>query len=91
MTLDYAHIDPDQVVPKNLLTEALKFYDANLDKIKNLDVIGVIDFKQHNSKKRFYIIDMQSGRVEQYLTAHGKNSDPDLTDTLLNSRTLQTH
>ena len=39
--------------------------------------MGIIDFKQHNSKERFYIIDMESGRVESYLTAHGKNSDPD--------------
>ena len=39
--------------------------------------MGVIDYKQHNSKKRFYVIDMESGRVEAYLAAHGKNSDPD--------------
>ena len=39
--------------------------------------MGVIDFKQHSSKERFYIIDMESGRVETYLTSHGKNSDPD--------------
>lgn len=74
---DYSYLDPDKIVPEKLLLEAVKFYDANLDKIENQRVMGVIDYKQHNSKERFYIIDMESGRVETYLTAHGKNSDPD--------------
>lgn len=74
---NHAHLDPDNIVPKALLAKALKYFDANQSIIKNKDVIGVIDFSQHSSKKRFYIIDMQSGRVETHLTAHGKNSDPD--------------
>lgn len=74
---DYSYLDPDKIVPEKLLLEAVAYYDANLDKIENKRVMGVIDYKQHNSKERFYIIDMESGRVETYLTAHGKNSDPD--------------
>lgn len=77
VTGDYSHLDPDQLIPKNLLNEAIVYYDANLGKIKNQRQMVVIDFKRHNSKKRFFIIDMESGRVENYLTAHGKNSDPD--------------
>ena len=74
---DYDHLDPDKIIPVNLLSNAVAFYDANLDQINNKRVMGIIDYKQHNSKKRFYIIDMESGRVETYLSAHGKNSDPD--------------
>ncbi len=74
---NHAHLDPDNIVPKALLAKALKYYDEHQSIIKNKDVIGVIDFSQHNSKERFYIVDMQSGRVETYLVAHGKNSDPD--------------
>ena len=74
---DYSHLDPDQIIPSNLLNEAVAYYDANLDRIKNQRVMGIIDYKQHNSKERYYIVDMESGRVETYLTAHGKNSDPD--------------
>lgn len=74
---DYSYVDPDKIVPTNLLREAVAYYDANYEKITNQRVMGVIDYKQHNSKERFYIIDMESGRVETYLTAHGKNSDPD--------------
>jgi hypothetical protein len=47
-------------------------------KNKNLTNLSIY-FKQHNSKERFYLIDMESGRVEKYLTAHGKNSDPKFT------------
>jgi hypothetical protein len=74
---DYSYLDPDNIVPTELLKEAVAYYDANIEKIENQRVLGVIDYKQHNSKERFYIIDMESGRVESYLTAHGKNSDPD--------------
>lgn len=74
---DYAHLDPDKIVPEKLLNEAVAYYDANIQKIKNPRLMGVIDFKQHSSKERFYVIDMESGRVETYLTAHGRNSDPD--------------
>lgn len=73
---DYSYLDPDKIVPAKLLQEAVAYYDANLERIENQRVMGVIDYKQHNSKERFYIIDMESGRVEAYLTAHGKNSDP---------------
>lgn len=74
---DYSHLDPDGLVPKNLLSEALNFYQQNQAKIQNPKLMGIIDFNAHNSKERFFLIDMQSGFVETYLTAHGKNSDPD--------------
>lgn len=73
----YSYVDQEKIVPAALLLKTLAYYDANLSKIKNKNYIVVIDFKQHNSKKRFYLINMQSGDVEQYLTAHGRNSDPD--------------
>lgn len=73
----YSYIDPEHVVPTTLLTRALNYYDANQAQIANRRYVVVIDFSQHNSKKRFYLIDMDSGDVVGYLTAHGKNSDPD--------------
>ncbi len=74
---NYSYLDPDNMVPKNLLSKAVDYFVKNKAKIKNKNFIVVIDFKQHNSKERFYVIDMQSGHVEKYLTAHGKNSDPE--------------
>lgn len=73
----YSYVDQEKIVPAALLLKTLAYYDANQSKIKNKNYIVVIDFKQHNSKKRFYLINMQSGDVEPYLTAHGRNSDSD--------------
>ncbi len=73
----YSYVDQEKIVPPALLLKTLVYYDANQAKIKNKNYIVVIDFKQHNSKKRFYLINMQSGDVEPYLTAHGRNSDSD--------------
>lgn len=74
---NYSYLDPDGIVPSALLAKTLDYFDKNKARISNQNYIVVIDFKQHNSKERFYVIDMQSGQVEKYLTAHGKNSDPD--------------
>lgn len=75
--LDFSHLDPEQIIPKNILTQALDYYEKNLNAIPNQRFIGLIDFRAHNSKERFYVVDMESGKVETYLVAHGKKSDPD--------------
>lgn len=73
---DYSHLDPDHLIPEKILNEALSFYDTNQNKISNKRFLGIINYKEHNSKERFFIVDMESGRVDRYLVAHGKNSDP---------------
>jgi hypothetical protein len=74
---NYANIDKDHEVPKALLNKAINYYQNNKSLIKNKTTLGIIDFSQHNSKERFYLVDMFSGTVDKYLVAHGKNSDPD--------------
>lgn len=73
----YSHLDPENLVPQKLLDKAVAYFEQNKSKIKRKDLIGVIDFAQKSTKERFYIIDLESGHVETYLTAHGKGSDPD--------------
>jgi hypothetical protein len=70
-----SHIDPKKEVPSALLKQALAYYRANFSKIKNKDILAIIDFSQHNSSERFYLIDMVTGAVDRFLVAHGKNSD----------------
>ena len=74
----YDYVDPEKEVPQALLMKALEAYETylNANKMENDRYLSVIDFSKHNSKERFFIIDMQSGYVESYLTAHGKKSDP---------------
>jgi len=72
----YADIDPNGVVPADLLERALVYYDFNHDLLDNDRYLTVIDFAQHSSKKRLYIVDMHDGSLERHVVAHGSGSDP---------------
>jgi hypothetical protein len=72
----YAYVDPQGQVPQALLTKALSYYHSNLDKINNKNYLTIVDFSQHSSKTRFYVINMSTGAVWTIHVAHGKNSDP---------------
>jgi L,D-transpeptidase catalytic domain len=73
---NYSHVDPVKEVPVRLLNQALAYYHTNKHKIGNLRYLGVVDFSKHSSKKRFYVVDMDSGVVKSIHVAHGKGSDP---------------
>ena len=72
---EFGYIDPQRIVPTEPLKKALQYFKANQAKILNQKYITVIDMTQHSSKKRMYVINMQTGAVVPYLVAHGKNSD----------------
>lgn len=74
-SVDRSRLDPKGQIPKKLLSTALDYFDSNSAKINNKDLIAIIDFKAHNSKERFYLLSLQTGDVESFLVAHGKNSD----------------
>ncbi len=42
--------------------------------IRNRRYLTVIDFTKPSSKKRMYLVDLKTGKVEKYLVSHGKNS-----------------
>ena len=73
----YSNIDADREVPRDLLEDALVYYDLNWDLLENPDYLTLIDFSQHSSKRRLYVVDMQTGELERYVVAHGSGSDPD--------------
>jgi hypothetical protein len=77
--IDLNRLDPDKTIPPELLKKSYDYYVANLKKIKNKRYVGIINFKEHNSRERLFLVDMESGLVEKYLVAHGKNSDPKFT------------
>ncbi|OGS51389.1 MAG: hypothetical protein A3J79_08750 [Elusimicrobia bacterium RIFOXYB2_FULL_62_6] len=73
---EFAHVDPGHLIPAKPLAAALKYYKANLADIPNPGYLSVIDYTQNASNKRFYVIDMRTGKVERFLVAHGQGSDP---------------
>ena len=72
----YENLDPNNEVPKVLLENAIQYYDFNKSRIK-VKGFTIIDFSQSSGKRRFYIVDMNTGRVERHVVAHGSGSDPD--------------
>jgi hypothetical protein len=73
----YGYIDPQHVVPTEVLKSALAYYDKNSAAIKNKNYLAVINFAKNSKEKRFFIINMNSGAVLSLHVAHGKGSDPD--------------
>lgn len=53
---------------------ALKYYQANRSKLKNLRYITVIDYSKPSFSKRMVLVDLKTKKVEKFLVAHGKNS-----------------
>lgn len=70
------NVDPKGIVPRTALSRALTYYQKNIRHFDNRDYIGIIDYTQPESKKRFYIINLRNGQVSRYLVAHGQGSDP---------------
>jgi hypothetical protein len=64
-----------QGVPQVALMQALDFFDAHPDKIKNKNFITINDFTALSGEKRMFVLNMNTGEVEKMFVAHGKGSD----------------
>lgn len=67
-------VDPQGVVRSDLLTQALQAWNAHAEARR--DRIAVVDFSRPSASARFYVVDLRTGAVSAYLTAHGRGSDP---------------
>jgi hypothetical protein len=73
----YSYVDTGKTINQTMLKNAILYYHKNLSKIKNTDVLSVLDFSKYSGKQRFHIINMKTGEVWSVRVAHGKGSDPD--------------
>lgn len=58
-------------VPATPLKEAYEYYLANQDILHNKRYMSVIDFSIKSSKKRFFIMDLETGDLQTEYVAHG--------------------
>lgn len=72
-------IDPTRQIRPQVLKGALAAFDRHKDAIEKRDRIYVVDFQAHSSRQRLFEVDMQTGAVRAFRTAHGKGSDPEHT------------
>lgn len=69
-------LDPRGVIRKDLLAQAMAAFETHGDRIAVKDEIYLVDFQKHSSQERMYRLDLTTGEVEAWRTAHGRNSDP---------------
>lgn len=73
----YGHLDPERMIPDDLLLKAVKIYHSQDKLIRKKEVLTVIDYGKNSKEPRFYLVNMISGAVEAMHVAHGRGSDPD--------------
>ncbi|MCE3010129.1 MAG: murein L,D-transpeptidase catalytic domain family protein [Proteobacteria bacterium] len=72
----YSHLDLDRKIATQALEDAVIFFELNKNKIPRHDLLVVIDYSKPSWQDRFYVIDLETGKVEAFKTSHGKGSDP---------------
>lgn len=69
-------LDPQGLIRRPLLYAAMDALKRHRDKVEHEDRIYIVDFQAHSSKPRLFRLDLTTGEVEAYRTAHGRGSDP---------------
>jgi hypothetical protein len=72
-----APLDPDGLIRPALLERAVTAMEAHDGESRNTGKLVVVDYSLHSSKERLFVIDLETGAVSAYRTAHGLGSDPD--------------
>jgi hypothetical protein len=70
-------LDPTGLIRKPLLAAAIVALDRHKDRISDPSRLFIADFSRHSSQARLYRVDMTTGDVTAFRTAHGRGSDPD--------------
>lgn len=60
----------------SLIARANAALDSHAGAVANRDLVGIADFSRSSSTARFHILDLRNARIESYLVAHGRGSDP---------------
>jgi hypothetical protein len=69
-------LDPQGLIRKPLLAAAIVALDRHKDRITDHSRLFIADFSRHSSEARLYQVDMTTGEVTAFRTAHGRGSDP---------------
>lgn len=62
-------------LPSAAVARSLSFLDN--PHVKNKSNMIFVDFTRNSKLKRFYFVDLETGKAEAHQVAHGKKSDPD--------------
>jgi hypothetical protein len=62
--------------PDALIARANAALDRHAGLIAQRDLVGIADFARNSATPRFHLLDLHNGRMDSYLVAHGRGSDP---------------
>lgn len=62
---------------RELYEKAADYYTSQRSRISNSRYLTIIDMAEHSSKKRFFLFDLSTGKVDRHNVSHGAGSDPD--------------
>lgn len=64
-------------VQRDMYDKAARYYEDNKRDLANARYVSIIDFSLNASKKRWFLFDLKTKKVEKFLTSVGRGSDPD--------------
>jgi hypothetical protein len=64
----------DGNLPYEAYLKAVQYLRANRSQFSNRRFITIIDYTKPSTSRRLFLIDMESGEMQRFLVAHGKNS-----------------
>jgi hypothetical protein len=72
-------------IPLAALDRAFGYLRDHPTEVANQNYVTIIDFDQPSTARRMHVIDLRSGRVEDLLVAHGKNSGENVATQFSNT------
>jgi hypothetical protein len=76
-TLRFPAFNASLGLKRSIYDKAVAFYARNRASLENPRYATLVDFSKHSSKRRLFLFDLSTGRVQTHNVSHGKNSDPD--------------
>ncbi len=70
-------LDPKGLIRPALLERAVEAMEARGHEGHSSGKLVVVDYGLHSREERLFVIDLETGAVSAYRTAHGLGSDPD--------------
>ena len=61
-------------IPHHQVEKLVGYLEKYQDQIPNQSYVSFVDFRKSSAKKRFILIQTETGQTQQFLVAHGKNS-----------------
>lgn len=61
-------------IPQAVINKVLVYLRDNSQTIRNTKSVAFVDFRLPSDQKRYILIDSDTGAVQKFLVAHGKNS-----------------